>query len=171
MSSVQDALFGLAFLPFATVISAWVAVSDMSRMKIPNKSVVALFAVYAVVGIALVAISVLPLTDYLWRYAHLAVVLVIGFVMNAVGLLGAGDAKFAAVMAPFVALGDLPVFAYIFAAAILGGFVLHRLAKRLPFVRSATPGWESWERDDFPMGLCLGTGLVAYLVFVALTGV
>lgn len=170
MTSVQPALLGLMVLPFATVISAWVAVSDMSRMKIPNKAVVALFAVYAVVGLVAVAMSVITMPDYLWRYAHLAVVLLIGFVMNAAGLLGAGDAKFAAAMAPFVALGDLVTFAYIFAAAILGGFVLHRIAKRVSFVRSAVPSWESWERDDFPMGLCLGIGFVAYLVVVALNG-
>lgn len=171
MMSLQPALFGLMVLPFAAVISVWVAISDMSRMKIPNKAVMALFFVYVVIGLVAVAMSVLTLPDYMWRYAHLAVVLLIGFVMNAAGLLGAGDAKFAAAMAPFVALGDLSVFAFIFAAAILGGFVLHRIAKRIPFVRSAVPAWESWERDDFPMGLCLGIGLVAYLTFVATTGV
>lgn len=171
MMSLQPALFGLMVLPFAAVISVWVAISDMSRMKIPNKAVMALFFVYVVIGLVAVAMSVLTLPDYLWRYAHLAVVLLIGFVMNAAGLLGAGDAKFAAAMAPFVALGDLSVFAFIFAAAILGGFVLHRIAKRISFVRSAVPAWESWERDDFPMGLCLGIGLVAYLTFVATTGV
>mgnify|MGYP000011663861 CR=1 FL=1 len=171
MMSVQPALLGLMFLPFAAVISVWVAISDMSRMKIPNKAVMALFGVYAVVGLAAVAMSIITLPDYLWRYVHLAVILLVGFVMNAAGLLGAGDAKFAAAMAPFVALGDLSVFAFIFAAAILGGFVLHRIAKLVSFVRAAVPGWESWERDDFPMGLCLGIGLVAYLAFVALNGV
>ena len=52
MMSVQPALLGLMFLPFAAVISVWVAISDMSRMKIPNKAVMALFGVYAVVGLA-----------------------------------------------------------------------------------------------------------------------
>ncbi|MEC7760792.1 MAG: prepilin peptidase [Pseudomonadota bacterium] len=170
MISVQPALLGLMVLPFATVISIWVAISDMSRMKIPNKAVMALFVVFAVIGLVAVLMDVITLPDYLWRYAHLAVVLLIGFVMNAVGLLGAGDAKFAAAMAPFVALGDLSTFALIFAAAILGGFVLHRIAKRIPFIRNAFSGWESWERDDFPMGLCLGIGLVAYLAVVAVNG-
>ncbi|MGR3364340.1 MAG: prepilin peptidase [Maritimibacter harenae] len=170
MTSVQPALAGLVFLPFATVIAVWVAVSDMSRMKIPNKAVMALFVVFAAAGLGLVALGAFTLPEYLWRYAHLGVVLLLGFVMNAAGLLGAGDAKFAAAMAPFVALGDIAMFGYVLAIAILFGFVAHRLAKRVPGVRSATAHWESWERDDFPMGLCLGIALVAYLAIVATGG-
>lgn len=167
---VQSALAGWVFLPFALVISIWVSISDMSRMKIPNKAVMALFVVFVVTGAVVVLLGGFDWMDYLWRFAHLAVVLLIGFIMNAARLLGAGDAKFAAAMAPFVALGDLASFAYIFAAAILIGFVLHRLAKRIGFIRRLTPGWESWERNDFPMGLCLGLAFVSYLVLVALYG-
>lgn len=170
MESLQPALVGWLFLPFVAVISAWVSVSDMSRMKIPNRAVMATVAVFVLGGGALVALGAFTLSDYLWRFAHLVVVLLVGFVMNAAGLLGAGDAKFAAAMAPFVALGDWPLFAYILAAAILVGFVLHRIAKRIGAVRRATPGWESWERNDFPMGLCLGLAFTAYVAVVALTG-
>lgn len=147
------------FLPLVTAIGIWVAWSDMATMKIPNKAVLALLLVFVILGpIAL------PFTEYLWRLPHFLVVLAIGFVMSAAGLLGAGDAKFAAAMAPFIALPDLTAFFYIFAPVVLAAFVIHRLARRLPALRRQFPDWESWERRDFPMGLALGPGLVFYLL-------
>lgn len=165
MSFDQSATVSLWFLPFATPIALWVAWSDMARMKIPNRAVVALVAVYAVVGLI-----ALPPEAYLWRYAHLGVVLVAGFLANMARLLGAGDAKFAAAMAPFIALPDAVPFIYLFAATLVAGFAVHRLARAIPAVRGLAPGWESWTRKDFPMGLCLGGALVIYLAVAALAG-
>jgi len=170
MMSVQPALAAWVFLPFVAAISTWISISDMKRMKIPNKAVLALFGVFVVTGALLVLLGAFTWPEYLWRFAHLAVVLLVGFAMNAAGLLGAGDAKFAAAMAPFIALGDWPLFAYIFAAAILVGFLLHRIAKRIGPIRRATQDWESWVRNDFPMGLCLGLAFTVYMIVVALTG-
>ncbi len=164
--TAQTSWAALWFLPFATPIAIWVAWSDMARMKIPNKAVMALVAVFAVVGLV-----ALPLPDYGWRWTHLAVVLAIGFIANAAGLLGAGDAKFAAAMAPFVLRDDLVLFGYLFAAVLLAGFAIHRLARRVPALRARAPDWESWERKDFPMGLCLGAALVFYLLIGAVWGV
>jgi len=153
------------FLPFAIPIAIWVAWSDMARMKIPNKAVLALVLVFAVVGLI-----ALPVEAWAWRWTHLAIVLAIGFVANALGMLGAGDAKFAAAMAPFIARPDMVMFFYLFAAVLIAGFAIHRLAKRVPAIRARTPTWESWERNDFPMGLCLGAALVFYLVICVLAG-
>ncbi len=158
MTLAQSAATSLWFLPFALPIAIWVAWSDMARMKIPNKAVAALFLVYAVVGLV-----ALPLEEYLWRYTHLVVVLVVGFFANAVRALGAGDAKFAAAMAPFIALPDAVTFVYLFAVVLLAGFAVHRLARATPAIRRRTPDWESWTRKDFPMGLCLGSALAIYL--------
>ena len=108
----------LWFLPFVIPIALWVAWSDMSSMKIPNKAVLALMAVFVVVGLV-----ALPFTDYLWRYAHFAVVLVITFVLSSLGLLGAGDAKFAAAMAPFIALSDWSFFMFLLGATIISAFI------------------------------------------------
>ncbi|MHC0053330.1 A24 family peptidase [Actibacterium sp. D379-3] len=148
----------LWFLICAAPICLWVAWSDMKTMLIPNKAVYTLVAVFAVVGLL-----VLPLDTYMWRWSHLAVVLVIGFAMNMVGMIGAGDAKFAAAMAPFVALADLGGFAILFSVVLLSAFLLHRVARRIPALRRAAPGWESWDRKDFPMGLALGSVLLLYL--------
>ncbi|MCV2880508.1 prepilin peptidase [Actibacterium sp. XHP0104] len=146
------------FLPFVTPIALWVAWSDMKTMLIPNKAVLALFVVFAVVGLI-----ALPFDAYLWRYAHLVVVLIVGFILNMIGAIGAGDAKFAAVMAPFIAIADLPDFATLFAVVLVATFLLHRVARRVPALRNTAPGWESWERKDFPMGLALGVSLFLHL--------
>lgn len=162
----QAASAGLWMLAFATPIALWVMWSDMASMRIPNKAVLALTAVFAVVGIL-----VLPLDEYLWRWSHLAVVLAIGFVISTAGLVGAGDAKFAAAMAPFVARPDLGLFLPLFAAILVSAFVTHRLVRATPALRGMSPGWVSWESSQFPMGLALGGALIAYLALVAAFGV
>ncbi|WP_166417436.1 prepilin peptidase [Cochlodiniinecator piscidefendens] len=146
------------FFPLAGLIGVWAAISDLKRMKIPNRAVLALVGVFVVVGLI-----ALPFAEYPWRLLQLVVVLVIGFVLNMVGAVGAGDAKFAAAMAPFIALGDSMTFLTLFAAVMLAAFVIHRLFRRIPAIRRLTPEWESWENNDFPMGLALGGSLVFYL--------
>jgi prepilin peptidase CpaA len=155
--------FALWALPFATLISMWVAWSDLARMKIPNNAVLALLAVFAVIGFL-----TLPLEIYVWRYAHFAIVLGIGFLMAIAGVVGAGDAKFAAVMAPFVAAIDGTAIAAIFVLTTILAFILHRLARVSP-LRKLAPNWESWERTrDFPMGLPLAVTLIIYLARTAI---
>jgi prepilin peptidase CpaA len=131
----------------------------MAFMKIPNKAVVALFVVFVVIGLL-----ALPVEGYLWRYAQFAGVLALGFVLNIARAVGAGDAKFAAAMAPFVDPGDARLALVLFAAVLLAAFVTHRAARAVPAVRIAFPAWESWSRKDFPMGLALGGTLIFYLL-------
>jgi prepilin peptidase CpaA len=161
-ASAQQALW---FLPLVTPIAIWVAWSDMKFMKIPNKAVLALAGVFAVVGLL-----ALPLPEYGWRWVHLAVVLAVGFVMTIAGLMGAGDAKFGAAMAPFVALGDARLFIGIFAASLILAFVAHRVLRAIPVVRAATPDWASWTHAKFPMGLALSGALLMHLGIVAAMG-
>ncbi len=152
----------LAFLPFVLPLAVWVAWSDMKFMRIPNPSVVALTLVYALVGPL-----ALPLDLWAWGWLNLAVVLAAGFVLNLAGAVGAGDAKFAAAMAPFVATGDLRLVLPLFAAVLLGAFAAHRGLGRVPAFRAAAADWASWQRHDFPMGLALAGTLVFYLVLAA----
>ena len=166
----QTALVALWFLPFAIPIGIWVAWSDMARMKIPNYAVLALVAVFAVVGIGLALAGVWSFETWAWRWVHLVVVLLIGFLANMIGAMGAGDAKFAAAMAPFIGRPDALAFIYLLAAVVLIGFTLHRIARASKWVRARTPDWESWTRKDFPMGLCLASALAIYLVAGALWG-
>jgi prepilin peptidase CpaA len=156
MLSGTDALI---FLPFVLAISVWVAWSDMKTMKIPNKAVLALAATFFVIGFFL-----LPLYDWLWALALLGIVLAVGFVMSTLTMIGAGDAKFAAAMAPFFVGADIRLVLGLFAACLIGAFVAHRTMKHIPAFRAATPDWLSWTRRDFPMGLALTGALVIYLV-------
>ncbi|MDW4499493.1 prepilin peptidase [Sulfitobacter sp. D35] len=147
------------FLPLALPICLYVCFTDLSRMTITNRAVVALFAVFVLLGP-----FALPNWDvYFWRLAQLGIVLVLGVVLNAAGVMGAGDAKFAAAAAPFIALGDLRLLMALFAAILLAAFVTHRIAKHSR-LRALAPHWQSWsETKKFPMGLALGTTLATYL--------
>lgn len=154
----------LWFLPFTLPVSLWVAWSDMKFMKIPNKAVMATALVYLAVGLGLVALAVLPLKLWLWGWALLAIVLAIGFVMSTAGVIGAGDAKFAAAMAPFFVGSHILFVLALFAACLVAAFVSHRLLKHTPPFRRATPDWASWTHPKFPMGLALAGTLVFYLL-------
>ena len=154
-----SAAAALAFLPFAVAIGIWVSWSDMRYMKIPNYAVLTLLAVWLVVGIL-----VMPLHAWAWGWALAAMVLVVGFIGNAAGLLGAGDAKFAAAMAPFFVLSDVRLDMILLASCLLGAFASHRLMRLVPQFRAASPDWQSWTHKDFPMGLALSGMLIFYLI-------
>jgi prepilin peptidase CpaA len=147
----------------ALPIGIWVAWSDMKSMKIPNKAVVALLCAFVVLGLVL-----LPFKAFLWALALGVIVLVLGFVGNAAGLFGAGDAKFAAAMAPFFIGADLRFVLGLFAACVLAAFASHRLVGRIPAFRNATSDWQSWTHKDFPMGLALAGTLIFYLLAAVL---
>ena len=146
-------------LPFALPICLWVMWSDLNSMKIPNNAVLALASVFVIVG--LFAVPLWP--DYPMRLAALGIMLLVGIVINAAGLMGAGDAKFIAAAAPFVAPGDAMFLAFVFSANLLAAFVTHRFVKYTP-LRAMAPHWESWERGKkFPMGFALWATLIIYL--------
>lgn len=147
------------FLPFVLPICIWVAWSDLRIMKIPNKAVGALLAVFVLLGLL-----VMPFDTYLWRLAQFGIVLLAGVVLNAAGALGAGDAKFAAAAAPFIALGDLRLLLALYAANLLAAFLTHRIAKNTK-LRTLAPDWKSWTvGPDFPMGFSLGGTLAIYIL-------
>ena len=163
---ITTASQALWFLPAVIPICLYVAWSDMAKMIIPNKAVYALVLAFAVLGLL-----ALPFTEYLWRWTHLVVVLVIGIALNAAGAMGAGDAKFAAAAAPFIALGDLRFLLFFFALCLLAGYVIHRIAKHSP-VRRLVPDWKSWsEGKRFPMGMPLAATLAGYLGIAAFGGI
>jgi prepilin peptidase CpaA len=151
------------FLPAVIPIAIFVSWSDLKRMKIPNIAVYTLIVCYAILGLL-----ALPFTDYLWHWTHLFVVLALGIVLNAIGAIGAGDAKFMAAAAPMVALEDLRLIIVLAAACLLAGYATHRLARISP-IRKMTPDWESWTAGKrFPMGFPLSMMLVFYLLIVAI---
>ncbi|MGR3548217.1 MAG: prepilin peptidase [Roseovarius sp.] len=161
-----SATAALWFLPFVLPICLYVAFTDMKQMRITNQAVLVLAAIFVLLGLFL-----LPFDTYLWRLLGLVVVLVVGIVLNAAGVMGAGDAKFAAAAAPYIAWGDLRLLMMLFMATLLAAAATHRGVKYTPLRRLA-PDWQSWqETKKFPMGLALGTTLGLYLILGALYGV
>lgn len=152
---LPEAVFFALTLPFC-FYTAW---SDLSSMRIANKLNIALFAVFLLSGLIL-----LPFGDYASRIGIAAAALVVGFLLNATGQMGGGDAKFIAAAIPFVDPGDLGVAAFILSACLLAAVVTHRVARAIPAVRNLTPGWKSWMAKKFPMGLGLAVGLSLYLL-------
>ncbi len=154
--SLQEALW---LLPPALPVALWIAWSDLKFMKITNRAVLILVAIFLVFGLI-----ALPFETWLWRLGQLAVVLLVGFIANALRLIGGGDAKYAAAIAPFVAPGDARAVLILFAVMLLAAFVTHRIFARISAVRTLTEGWKSWEvGKDFPMGLALSGTLATYL--------
>jgi prepilin peptidase CpaA len=145
----------------AVPIGLYIAFTDMKAMRIPNNAVFALalgFAVFGLIG--------LPLADWGWRWLHLIVMLVAGIALNAARVLGAGDAKFVAAAAPYVALADWRAVVLLFMAILLAAWATHRLARAT--LRDLVPDWQSWSTGKrFPMGLALGPTLIAYLALAA----
>jgi prepilin peptidase CpaA len=160
-------LVALAFLLGALPVCVWAGYTDLSRMRIPNLSVILLVGVFAVVGLALLPLEGWTFSDWAWRWAQLVAVLALGMILNAIWLLGAGDAKLAAAAAPFVALADWRPFLSIFLASMLICWFFHRMAM-VTVGRRLAPDWVSWSSGKrFPMGVVFGTALLAYLAFAA----
>jgi prepilin peptidase CpaA len=151
------------FLPAVIPIALYVSWTDLSQMKITNKAVMALIIAFAILGF-----FALPFETYLWRWSHLVVMLLVGILLNAAGVMGAGDAKFIAAASPMLAVEDLLLIIMLAAASLLGGFATHRLAKHSP-LRKQVPHWASWEAGKrFPMGFPLSMTLLFYLLLMVI---
>ncbi len=155
----MSATAALIFLPLVLPICIWVAWSDMKFMRIPNLANYALALVWLVLGLFLV-----PLADWAWGLGLGLAVLVVGFLANLTRLVGAGDAKFAAAMAPFFLGTSWNVVYILLASCLLGAFAAHRTMRAVGPFRSATPDWASWTDAKFPMGLALAGALALCLI-------
>lgn len=134
-------------------------------MRITNQAVMALAIVFLIIGLI-----ALPLPVYGARLLQLLIVLLVGIVLNAAGVMGAGDAKFMAAAAPFIARDDTYLVIALLASTVLAAFVTHRLAKWTPLRRMA-PDWDSWTvGKKFPMGFALGGTLAIYLLLATQYG-
>ncbi|MGI3163291.1 prepilin peptidase [Pseudooceanicola sp. 200-1SW] len=164
----------LVFAPFVLPLCAHVAWTDLSAMRISNRTVTALALVFVLLGPLL-----MPLDAYGWRLLTMVVTLGITMLFYAGGAMGAGDAKFIPAAAPFIAPDDVIYVLILFCALLITGFITHRLA-RATGLRRLAPGWDSWEvksapgtrarwlRAPFPMGFPLAGTLAFYLILALL---
>lgn len=148
-----------AFFAGALPLALAAGFSDLRTMTIPNWICLALLAVFVVLGLIF-----LPLETVAWRLGAGFLVLVLLFFVNAIGIMGGGDAKLLAASAPYVAYADAAMALLLLSACMLITLPLHRLARATPFIRSATQGWKSWEAGrHFPMGISISSALIIYL--------
>lgn len=144
----------------AIPIALWVSWSDMKFMRIPNVACLALFVSFLVLGF-----FIYDLHEYGIRILQGIVVLIIGFFATKIGLVGGGDSKFFAAMAPFIALEQSLPFIFIIGIMSLLSVGLHKIVGITPWVKHKIADWDSWNTTGmFPFGVTLATSLIASLV-------
>ena len=152
----------LFLFPLGLVLAAS---TDLLTMKIPNSLIL-----YLVGAFAMVALLVqLPLDQLAMHGGSGALVLVIGFTLFALGWIGGGDAKLAAVTALWLGFENGVLVQYVVYAGLLGGaLTLGILALRgLPLMPvMARHAWIERLHDrknGVPYGVALAiAGLLAY---------
>jgi prepilin peptidase CpaA len=141
--------------------AAW---TDLRFMRIKNHTVYSLLGIFVVVGI-----FILPFPEFGWRLLNGIIAFFVVVVLNNLGRMGGGDAKFISVAVPYItpSSADFSLTLYLICAGFLSGLLVHTVAKRTPAIRNLVPKWRSFKRDKFPGGLTLGGTLFFYLLFTA----
>ena len=165
------AKFALLLFP---LLMAFAASSDLLTMRISNRVVLLLVAIFCAVAVGIN----MPLLEFGLHVACATTVLIVAFLFFALGWIGGGDAKLAAATTFWLGFGvTLP---YLLDASLIGGFMtLAILAGRrwpLPHFMSRV----SWidrlhdSKTGIPYGIALAAaGLLTYsdsTIFQRLTG-
>jgi len=148
----------------------YAAIRDVASYEIPNWLSVALVADFVILALAL---------SFDWRVIglHLGaglVVLVVGALLFAAGLLGGGDGKLMAAAAVWVGWAQL--FRFIMVVAVAGGgLALLVLAIRRFGFLGGLAGWRWFERlrtpdHGIPYGVAIGIGGLAVFRDLAIVG-
>lgn len=150
------------FLPAVIPIAIFISWNDMRSMKITNKSVIVLIAVYALLGPFAFGFEM-----YLWQWLHFPIVLAVCLVLWMLRLMGGGDAKMIAAMAPFFVMADLELILRLFAACLISALIVHSVFRFTP-LKKPVAEWQSWNAGRyFPKGFPLSMTLLLYLVYAA----
>jgi len=150
------------FLPAVIPLALFISWNDMREMKITNKSVLVVMIAYGVLGPFAFGWQM-----YLWQWLHFPIALVVCIAMWRLRLMGGGDAKLIAAMAPFFVMADIEVILRLFAASLIAALIVHSLFRFTPLKRPVQD-WKSWHAGwYFPKGFPLSMTLLLYLVFAA----
>lgn len=147
----------------------WAAASDARGYVIPNRAVigiVALFPVHLFARVLAQAPFAHPLSDGLWAFALAGIVLLGGFGLFMLRLIGGGDAKLAAAVTLWAGPDNL--FLFLIAAGLAGGL----LAAAVLLWRAVVPSLAG-ETPSVALGVRLHRGLkdpVPFGVAIALSG-
>lgn len=134
----------------------------MRDMKITNNTVIMVIVAYAVLGPFAFGWQM-----YLWQWLHFPIALVVCMALWALRLMGGGDAKLIAAIAPFFVMADIEVILRIFAASLIAALIVHSLFRLTP-LKNPVSEWKSWNAGAyFPKGFPLSMTLLLYLVAAA----
>lgn len=150
------------FLPPVFFLAIFISWNDMRDMKITNNTVIAVMVVYALIGPFAFGF---PL--YFWQWLHFPIALAVCMALWALRLMGGGDAKLIAAMAPYFVMADLPIILRVFAASLIAGLIVHSLFRLTP-LKAPVAEWKSWQAGRyFPKGFPLSMTLLSYLLIAA----
>jgi prepilin peptidase CpaA len=163
--------FALLLFP---MLMAFAASSDLLTMRISNRVVLLLVAIFCAVAVGIN----MPLEEFGLHVACATTVLTVAFILFALGWIGGGDAKLAAATTFWLGFGvTLP---YLLDASLIGGFMtlLILAARRLPMpLTLMRVQWIQRLHDSktgIPYGIALAiAGLLTYsdsVVFQRLAG-
>ena len=150
------------FLPAIIPLALFISWNDMRDMKITNNTILVVLIAYAVLGP-----SAFGLEMYLWQWLHFPVALVVCMALWALRLMGGGDAKLIAAMAPYFVMVDIAFILRVFAASLIAALIVHTLFRVTP-LKGPVSEWKSWNVGRyFPKGFPLSMTLLLYLVAAA----
>ena len=152
---------GLWPLTLGLPILAYVAQSDLRRMRIPNWTALALVAVFVLTA------PFVGWTEAGWRALSAAIVFAVGFALFALRIVAGGDVKILAALALLVPVATLTLFWLVFAGAMAAAILLVVALRALPAARGT--GWVSMRaRGTLPMGIAIAAaGWVHWAILAA----
>lgn len=146
--------YSLVFIfPLMMIFSSF---SDLFSMSISNKVSLVLIVSFIVFAIVLG----IDFNTVLWHFITFAVVLIFGFTLFALNIIGGGDAKFAASTALWLGWG--PTGAYILFATLLGGLLTLLILKFRSEIIPEKLNTIQWvlrlhdSKNGVPYGIALG---------------
>ena len=140
-----------------------VAYTDLRYMRIPN-----VLSVLAVLLFSLTAL-ISPPDDLLVRVVAAGTVLALGFGAFCLGLFGGGDVKILSALMLFVPAHTLPLFGYVFSAAMLLGMMVLFGLRQIPITGNLS--WKSMSGgSQFPMGISIAMAGLLHPIVVLLAG-
>lgn len=156
-------MLGKLILLLFPMLMAFAASSDLLTMRISNRVVLLLVAIFCAVAVGID----MPLEEFGMHVACATIVLAVAFVLFALGWIGGGDAKLAAATTFWLGFGvTLP---YLLDASIIGGLMtlLILMVRRWPLPLFLTRiDWVQrlhHPRTGIPYGIALAiAGLLTY---------
>ncbi len=144
-------------------LMAWAASTDLLTMTISNWLSIALICLFPITAFFVG----LPLSVALMSVGAGLLVLICGFLLFSFGVIGGGDAKFAAAVAMWVGFSEL--MPYLLIVSLLGGaltfFIIWIKSNPLPSLAARMP-WFAMMQDPktgIPYGIALSIGALLIL--------